>query len=42
MENKKLVQHNYYADKFDTTAWNDFGANPRKFDPFAKDATATT
>lgn len=31
----KLTTHNYYVDKFDTTAWNDFGANPRRFDPFA-------
>ena len=39
---KGLTQHNYYVDKFDTTAWNDFGANPRKYDPFANDATAST
>jgi len=42
LSNKGLTQHNYYVDKFDTTAWNDFGANPRKFDPFANDATAST
>lgn len=29
MANKELVKHNFYANKFDTTAWNDHGANPR-------------
>ena len=27
--NKDLVKNNFYADKFDVTAWNDFGAEPR-------------
>lgn len=24
------VRHHFYCDKFDTTAWNDHGANPRR------------
>ena len=27
--NPDLVKNNFYANKFDTTAWNDFGAEPR-------------
>ena len=30
--NPELVKNNFYADKFDTTAWNDFGAEPRAAD----------
>jgi len=40
MSNKDLTKHNWYVDKFDTTAWNDFGANPRQFDPHTTDASA--
>lgn len=29
LANKGLTAHNFYSDKFDTTAWNDHGANPR-------------
>ena len=29
---ENLVKNNFYADKFDTTAWNDFGAEPRAKD----------
>jgi len=29
MADRRITQHNFYADKFDTTAWNDYGANPR-------------
>ena len=25
----QLVKNNFYADKMDVTAWNDFGAEPR-------------
>lgn len=32
MENKALLKHNFFTNKFDTTAWNDFGANPRPGD----------
>jgi len=35
LEKKDLLKHNYYTDKFDTTAWNDHGADPRQFDPHA-------
>lgn len=27
--NPELVKNNFYADKMDVTAWNDFGAEPR-------------
>ena len=30
--NQDLVKNNFYADKFDVTAWNDFGAEPRPKD----------
>ncbi|GMH56759.1 hypothetical protein TrRE_jg10467 [Triparma retinervis] len=30
--NPDLVKNNFYADKFDVTAWNDFGAEPRAKD----------
>jgi hypothetical protein len=30
--NPELVKNNYYANKFDVTAWNDFGAEPRAQD----------
>lgn len=29
MANKDVTKHNFYSNKFDTTAWNDHGANPR-------------
>ncbi|KAJ1444121.1 hypothetical protein B484DRAFT_388983 [Ochromonadaceae sp. CCMP2298] len=28
-QNNALIKHNYYANKFDCTAWNDFDAIPR-------------
>lgn len=31
----KLTKHNFFNDKFDTTAWNDYSRNPR----FADDRT---
>ena len=30
--NPSLIKNNFYADKFDVTAWNDFGAEPRPAD----------
>lgn len=42
LANKDLTRHNWYVDKFDTTAWNDFGANPRKFDPCGLDSSAVS
>ena len=29
-----LVKHNYYTNKFDATAWNDFDAIPRSSSSF--------
>ena len=29
---KDLTRHNFFANKFDSSAWNDFGANPRPKD----------
>ena len=29
MADKSITKHNFYCNKFDTTAWNDHGANPR-------------
>jgi len=29
-----LTRHNYFVDKFDTTAWNDFDAIPRSTSQF--------
>ena len=29
---KELTRHNFFANKFDSSAWNDFGANPRPKD----------
>lgn len=26
---KSLTRHNFFSDKFDTTAWNDFTRDPR-------------
>ena len=37
---KEIIKHNWYNDKFDTTAWCDFGANPRKYDPYTTDNSA--
>jgi hypothetical protein len=34
--NPDLVKNNYYANKFDVTAWNDFGAEPRAHDFMTK------
>ena len=39
---KDVIKHNWYNDKFDTTAWCDFGANPRKYDPFTTDNSAVS
>jgi len=35
-----LTKHNYFVDKFDTTAWNDFDAIPRSSSQFGKDEHA--
>merc|ERR1711988_1368402 len=29
MADKNITKHNFYCNKYDTTAWNDHGANPR-------------
>ena len=29
LANKDLIKHNFYQNKFDTSAWNDHGADPR-------------
>ena len=30
--NKDVTRHNFYTQKMDAAAWNDFGANPRPAD----------
>ena len=36
-EGLALTKHNYYSNKFDTTAWNDFDAIPRSASNFGLD-----
>jgi len=37
LKDDTLIKHNYYADKFDCTAWNDFDAIPRAASTYGLD-----